>query len=144
MADDDNTLLRALENEASICIKKPPPVEFLRYLSQHATREKARMIREQDIIASNNLGSLGGVEFREVVHHKNLNPNPNPRMMVNRNGKYKSRCRGRYEDYNQGSSNMMSQNGNVQKKMCTEWTQELHAKFEDAAWQLGEGSTYIF
>ncbi|KAL1559170.1 two-component response regulator ARR2-like [Salvia divinorum] len=144
MADDDNTFLWALENEAFLCIKKPPSMEFLRCLLQHAMREKPRMIRDQDIIASNNLGSAGGVEFRDVVHHKNLNPdlNPNPRMMVNKKGNYKSRCRGRYEDYDEQPDYMMSQNGTVRKKMCTEWTRELHDKFENAVVQLGEGRCF--
>lgn len=29
------------------------------------------------------------------------------------------------------------------KKVCTEWTKELHKKFMDAVNQLGEGSTYL-
>ncbi|XP_057793283.1 two-component response regulator ARR10-like [Salvia miltiorrhiza] len=100
MADDNAFVaMRALENGAFLCIKKPPPMEFLRSLWQHVMREK---------------------------------------------GKFKTRSRGRYDDYDgeyDSDNNIMSQNGNVRRKMCTEWTQELHAKFMNAVEQLGEGST---
>ncbi|XP_057793282.1 two-component response regulator ARR1-like [Salvia miltiorrhiza] len=156
MADDDNAFvaMRALENGAFLCIKKPPPMEFLRSLWQHVMREKARMIRERDIlVASNNLGSVRGIEFREVVHHRSENPNPkpnpnsnpNPNMMMKNKGKFKTRSRGRYDDYDgeyDSDNNIMSQNGNVRRKMCTEWTQELHAKFMNAVEQLGEGRCF--
>ncbi|KAH6756516.1 hypothetical protein C2S53_002229 [Perilla frutescens var. hirtella] len=62
-------------------------------------------------------------------------------------GKYKHKSRGTHSDYYDedgydSDNNMMSQNGNVRKKICTEWTQELHAKFMDAITSLGEGSLY--
>ncbi|KAH6821143.1 hypothetical protein C2S53_019658 [Perilla frutescens var. hirtella] len=124
MSEDDNAIvaMRALENGAFLCIKKPPPTEFLRCLWQHVVREKTRMIREREMfVASNNIG-------------------PNK-------GKYKHKSRGRHGDYYDedgydSDNNVMSQNINVRRKMCTEWTQELHAKFMDAVTCLGEGRCF--
>ncbi|KAH6781263.1 hypothetical protein C2S51_006556 [Perilla frutescens var. frutescens] len=157
MSEDDNAIvaMRALENGAFLCIKKPPPTEFLRCLWQHVVREKARMIREREMfVASNNIGPVRGVEFREVAHQRGENPNPNsnpnlnpnPNMIKNK-GKYKHKSRGRHSDYYDkdgydSDNNVMSQNGSVRRKMCTEWTQELHAKFMDAVMRLGEGRCF--
>lgn len=140
MSDDDNTTMamRALENGAFICIKKPPPMEFLKCLWQHVIREKARMLREREMfVATNNLGPVRGVEFRDV--------NPNPNFVVKNKGKYVATSRGRHDEYEEeyeSDHNMVSQNGGVRRKMCTEWTQDLHAKFMSAVEQLGEGSMY--
>lgn len=152
LCEDDNATLgmRALENGAFICIAKPPPMEFLRCLWQHVIREKTRMQRERDIlIAKNKIGPARGVEFREVVHQRiekpSANPNPNPNYMMKNKGKYKSKGSGRHDNYDDeydADNHMMSPNGNVRRKMCTEWTQELHAKFMAAVEELGEGSTY--
>lgn len=189
MSDDDNAFIamRALEDGAFLYIKKPLPMEFHRCLWQHVVREKSRMVRERDMyVASNNLGPVRGVEFREVVHcnpnpnrgvefrepvhcspnypnpnrgvefrepvhcspnYPNPNPNPNLNMMMmmKTKGKCKSKSRGRNDDYNEeydSENHAMKQKDNVRRKMCTEWTQELHAKFMNAIEQLGEGSMY--
>ncbi|KAH6815109.1 germin 3 [Perilla frutescens var. frutescens] len=157
MSEDDNAIvaMRALENGAFICIKKPPPTEVLRCLWQHVVREKTRMMREREMfVASNNIGPVRGVEFREVAHQRGENPNPNSNPNLNPNSnmmknksKYKHKSRGRHNDYYDedgydSDNNVMSQNGNVRRKMCTEWTQELHAKFMDAVMRLGEGRCF--
>ncbi|KAH6756518.1 hypothetical protein C2S53_002231 [Perilla frutescens var. hirtella] len=67
--------------------------------------------------------------------------------MVKNKGKYKQKSRGRHSDYYDedgynSDNNMMSQNGNMRRKMCTEWMQELHAKFMDAVTSLVEGRCF--
>ncbi|KAH6794311.1 hypothetical protein C2S52_004788 [Perilla frutescens var. hirtella] len=101
----------------------------------------------ETVIASNNIGPVRGVEFREVAHQRSENPNPNPKIMIKNNGKYKHKSRDRHNDYYDEDgydldNNMMSQNGNVRRKMCTKWTQELHAKFMDVVTSLGEESCF--
>ncbi|KAH6757794.1 hypothetical protein C2S52_023284, partial [Perilla frutescens var. hirtella] len=131
MSGDENAFvaMRALEDGAFLYIKKPPPMEFLRCLWQHVVREKTRMIRERELfVASNNLRSVRGIEFREA-----------------NKGKHKSKSRGRHGDYDEehdSDTPIMNHKGNVRRKMCTEWTQELHAKFMNAIEQLGEGRCF--
>ncbi|XP_047942957.1 two-component response regulator ARR1-like [Salvia hispanica] len=144
MSEDDDAFIamRALEHGAFLHIKKPMSMEFSRCLWQHVVREKTRMARDRNMfMASNNLGPIQGVEFREAVQLRDENPNPNPSMK--NKGKYKSKARGRSDDYGEEyDSGRMGHKGNVRRKMCTEWTQELHAKFMNAIEQLGEGRCF--
>ena len=46
----------------------------------------------------------------------------------------------KYVENDHSFDNSMLSQGNVKRKMCTEWTKELHEKFEEAIYQLGDGS----
>ncbi|XP_057791353.1 two-component response regulator ORR26-like [Salvia miltiorrhiza] len=145
MSDDDDAFIamRALEHGAFLYIKKPISMEFLRCLWQHVVREKTRMVRERDMfIASNNLASVRSVQFREVTHPRDENPNPNHNMAMKNKGKCKSKGRCRYDDYSEEYDSESHVKGNVRRKICTEWTQELHTKFMNAIEQLGEGRCF--
>ncbi|KAI3455623.1 hypothetical protein Pfo_012286 [Paulownia fortunei] len=172
MSVDDNTFMamRAIESGAFLYIKKPATKEMLRCIWQHVLREKTRTIRERDRMVAANY-NVRGIEFREVIHHADNNPNnigadnmlnpnnigannmlnpninigANNMLMMNDKGKSKKNNRGRKgaigeEDYD-SENNMMISN-KIKRKVCTEWTQELHEKFMDAVEQLGEGRCF--
>ncbi|KAL8537818.1 hypothetical protein ACS0TY_012809 [Phlomoides rotata] len=136
---DDNAFMamKALESGAFLYLKKPATMEVLRYLWQLVMREKTRIIRERELfLAANNNGVVApvienpslvrGLEIREagVVHENKL-------------GK-----KARIADDECDSENRMVHDNDVRKKMCTEWTQELHAKFIEAVEILGEGRCF--
>lgn len=162
MSVDDNAFMamRALENGAFLYIKKPATIEILRCLWQHVLREKTRMIRERDmVVAANNNNNNNGHVNRgiEIVHNNNREENPDyynvgrvsGHVMKSNKGKCKKKIRGMREgadDDDEGDSDNYRgtmENNNVKRKMCTEWTQELHAKFMNAVEQLGEGSMFF-
>ncbi|KAL6495948.1 hypothetical protein OROGR_030511 [Orobanche gracilis] len=151
MSNDDNTYMamRALESGAFLYIKKPTTMEMLKCLWQHVLREKTRMIRERDILvaANNNLGSRGGVEYINQHHsHSHREENPNnleSMLMMKNNGKSKKKKNEEeihhYANIHRATNYNTS---NVKRKMCTEWTQELHGKFMNAVEELGEGRCF--
>ncbi|KAK6153565.1 hypothetical protein DH2020_013204 [Rehmannia glutinosa] len=152
MSSDDNThmAMRALENGAFLYIKKPATMEMMRCLWQHVLREKTRIIRERDmLVAANNHGARG-IEFRDVINHHREDQNPSnleSMIMMKNKGKSKKKVRGRNEDDDEeyDSENhryTINNSSNVKRKMCTEWTHELHAKFMNAVEQLGEGRCF--
>ncbi|XP_011079700.1 two-component response regulator ARR14-like [Sesamum indicum] len=155
MSADDNTFMamRALENGAFLYIKKPATMEMLRCLWQHVLREKTRMIRERDILVGANHGQGSrGLDVKGVaINHRTVeNPNDIIEGMVGmRNkGKSKKKYRGirigvdEDEEYESENHMMMGGDNNVKRKMCTEWTLELHEKFMDAVEELGEGRCF--
>lgn len=146
MSVDDNVVMamRAIENGAYMYIKKPVTIELVSCLWQHVMREKIRMRRERERqVAAANYNNARGIEFREV----NPNPNPNPNRVednMNDRGKAKKNdYKGRKDDEEYDSDFNASQ-GKVRRKVCTEWTQDLHEKFMDAVEVLGEGSKNFF
>ncbi|KAL8056040.1 hypothetical protein ABFS82_04G093200 [Erythranthe guttata] len=195
MSAEENSLMamRALENGAFLYIKKPATLDIMRCLWQHVLREKTRLVREREMLASvnknannantivsTNHGSRGvnhDHQFKEMNNNRGFeNPdyynssNNNNNMgrvsghlhhvmMKNNKGKAKKKIRGisRHglingldeDECDSDSFHVMVENsnnnnnsGNVKRKMCTEWTQELHAKFMDAVEQLGEGRCF--
>ncbi|GER52346.1 two-component response regulator ARR1 [Striga asiatica] len=91
--------------------------------------------------ANNNNGPINGVDIRNVE-----DPNDLEKMVMNKNkGKLKkNRERDGIEGLEQDHQNLRvtNNNNNVKRKMCTEWTQELHAKFMAAVEELGEGRCF--
>ncbi|XP_011072587.1 two-component response regulator ARR14-like [Sesamum indicum] len=145
MSVDDNVFIamRAIENGAFLFIKKPTSMEVLSGLWQHVIREKTRAMRERErsCVAANY--NVRGIEFREVVHEDpEENPNHMYGVMMNDKGKGKKKIniRGNYDEYDLENHIMM--NNKVKRKVCTEWTQELHEKFMEAVEQLGEGRCF--
>ncbi|KAI3448812.1 hypothetical protein Pfo_005477 [Paulownia fortunei] len=132
MTDDDDaiTTMRALEQGAFLCIKKPVTMQIMGYLWQHVLREKVRRLKQKkpirEVIEHNTLHK----EFREEdLMEGNQNDNHNAE------GKHKSK-----KKLNSGTS--QNDNAMFKKKVWTEWTEELHEKFMDAVTQLGEGRCY--
>ncbi|XP_073024715.1 uncharacterized protein [Primulina eburnea] len=138
--------MRALENGAFLFIKKPATLEILRCLWQYVLKDKTRMLREKErfpeAAATGNYSTRG----MEIFNGEDYNGhNYNDSDMMNNKGKLgKKKLLGhkgswRQDDYSQ---NHMFENNKVRRKVCTEWTQELHAKFMDAVRQLGEGRCF--
>ncbi|KAI3448809.1 hypothetical protein Pfo_005474 [Paulownia fortunei] len=128
--DDAITTMRALEQGAFLCIKKPVTMQIMGYLWQHVLREKVRRLKQKkpirEVIEHNTLHK----EFREEdLMEGNQNDNHNAE------GKHKSK-----KKLNSGTS--QNDNAMFKKKVWTEWTEELHEKFLDAVTQLGEGRCY--
>ncbi|KAL0463794.1 UNVERIFIED_CONTAM: Two-component response regulator ORR26 [Sesamum latifolium] len=139
MSADDNTFMamRALENGAFLYIKKPATMEMLRCLWQHVLREKTRMIRERDILVGANHGhGPRGLDIKGVaINHRTVeNPNDIGEGLagMRNKGKAKKKYRGirigvdEDEEYESQNHMMMGGDNNVKRKMCTEWTLELH------------------
>ncbi|KAL3618206.1 hypothetical protein CASFOL_038527 [Castilleja foliolosa] len=133
-SSDDNPYMamRALESGAFLYVKKPITMDMLKCLWQHVVREKIKVIREREnLVAPNNHGPR--VDHQET-------PSNLESMMNNEKSKKKNRgSGGDTEEY--GYANNRA-NNNVKRKMCTEWTQELHEKFLDAVEELGEGRCF--
>ncbi|KZV41863.1 hypothetical protein F511_36595 [Dorcoceras hygrometricum] len=158
MSADDNSFMamRALENGAFLFIKKPATLEILRCLWQYVLKERTRIVREkerfQEMAAAANFSARGAEIYNGEDyngHNCNYGGNNNNMMMMMNNHKGKLGKKklmgpngGWREDDGYGSQNHMSGNHKVRRKVCTEWTQELHAKFMNAVRQLGEGRCF--
>ncbi|KAL0415043.1 UNVERIFIED_CONTAM: Two-component response regulator ORR26 [Sesamum latifolium] len=146
MSVDDNVFMamRAIENGAFLFIKKPTSMEVLSGLWQHVIRDKTRAMRERErsCVAANY--NVRGIEFRDVAPHHDPEENPNHMygVMMNDKGKGKKKInlRGNYDEYDVDDHMIM--NNKVKRKVCTEWTQDLHEKFMEAVEQLGEGRCF--
>lgn len=161
MSADDNAFMamRALENGAFLFIKKPATLEILRCLWQYVLKEKTRIVREKErfpeiaaaAVAAGNYNVRGmdiynGEDYNG--HNYNYGGNNSNMMMMNNKGKLgKKKLVGQKgnwrEDGVYGSENHMLGINKVRRKVCTEWTHDLHAKFMDAVRQLGEGSKFL-
>lgn len=141
-ADDTYLATMALENGAFLFIKKPAKMEILQCLWQHVYREKGRIEeneRSQEITANKGSERSGVRDTR-------------PSCAPGGKGKAKEKSKGQKGDeewYHRGDRNLViddnDNSSGIKRKVCTEWTQDLHAKFVDAVTQLGEGSkSFVF
>ncbi|KAH6793263.1 hypothetical protein C2S52_003740 [Perilla frutescens var. hirtella] len=130
---DTNMAMKIIEIGALLYIKRPTTPEMLRCLWQHVARENLRVIKERDrLMAVNYLTPPQGIEYY-------LDENPNNNLFVMKeNEKFKKQ---HVEEVYELDNNMTS-HGKVRRKVCTEWTRELHEKFMDAVGQLGEGRCF--
>ncbi|XP_042049703.1 two-component response regulator ARR14-like [Salvia splendens] len=139
MSNDDNPRMAVsvIENGAFLYIKRPANPELLRYLWKHVARESMRVMRERErLIAASYITPPCGTEFREMENPNNLfNMDKGKRK---RNDSYNEK----YVENEHNFDNSMMSQGNVKRKMCTHWTKELHEKFEEVCYQLGDGSIY--
>ncbi|XP_051119617.1 two-component response regulator ARR2-like [Andrographis paniculata] len=148
--DDEATAVRALQIGAVLYIRKPITLEILKSLWQHVLREQIRARRQAE---SSNHGRLMGAK------NPNLNLNLNLRHYSCRNNgdnnveqNYRRRAMSNVGININGVKNpeiiIVDQDQDaarphgMKRKMCTEWNQELHQKFMDAVYQLGEGKCF--
>ncbi|XP_075475767.1 two-component response regulator ARR14-like [Primulina tabacum] len=157
MSADDNAFMamKALENGAFLFIKKPATLEILRCLWQYVLKEKTRMVREKERLPEA-AAAAGNYKVRgmEIYNGEDYNGhnynyggnNGNMMMMMNNKGKLGKKLMGQKgswrEDGIYGPENHMLGVNKVRRKVCTEWTQDLHAKFMDAVRTLGEGRCF--
>ncbi|XP_075473462.1 two-component response regulator ORR26-like [Primulina tabacum] len=137
-ADDDTYLaMRALENGAFLFIKKPATMDIIHCLWQHVYREKERneenVERFQEITAS---------KYSRRSGMDDQNPNYN----LGGKGRDKEKFKGDEDqrDHRDNYNLVIDDNSSkgVKRKVCTDWTEELHAKFVDAVTHLGEGRCF--
>ncbi|KAH6790074.1 hypothetical protein C2S51_005080 [Perilla frutescens var. frutescens] len=131
--DDINMAMKIIEIGAFLYIKRPTTPEMIRCLWQHVARENLRAIKERDrLMAPNYLTPPQGIEYYlDENHNNNL-------FVMKENEKFK---RQHVEEEYELDNNMTS-HGKVRRKVCTEWTRELHEKFMHAVGQLGEGRCF--
>ncbi|XP_073145088.1 two-component response regulator ORR26-like [Henckelia pumila] len=168
MSADDNAFMamKALENGAFLFIKKPATLEILRCLWQYVLKEKTRMVREKErLIPENNIAAAAGnnynvrgveiyngEDYNNYMNHGAGNNSSHMMMMNNKLGKVLAKKKlmgqksagGWHDDggvYGSENNHMLGIN-KVRRKVCTEWTQDLHAKFMEAVRQLGEGRCF--
>lgn len=131
--DDAVTTMRAIEQGASQCVKKPVTAETIVYLWQHVFKERVRKLnRNQGLIGkaieyNNNEDPIGLLGYNQ--NNNNIINVEETCAMSKKNKKY-------------GSSSSSNSTGNVicKKKAWTDWNEALHEKFMAAVIQLGEGS----
>ncbi|XP_073136558.1 two-component response regulator ORR26-like [Henckelia pumila] len=132
--DDTYLATRALENGAFMFIKKPATMEILRCLWQHVYREKRRNEERFQEIAANKRNKRSGMDDN------------NPGCQGQAKEKIKGQTGDEDQRYRKGTYNLVNvdddSNKGVKRKVCTDWTEELHAKFVDAVAQLGEGRCF--
>ncbi|KAK2971625.1 hypothetical protein RJ640_026403 [Escallonia rubra] len=147
--EDDSMVNRAIESGAFRKIEKPVTKGALKYLWQHVMRE--RMMRK-----NNKTGNKGvrHLEISMVGENHKLDDQSKGKQLEEDKGsetnnrdddgtstkKLKSRKYARKNE--KGESTNKTKAGRVRRKVCTEWTDELHSKFMDAVGQLGEGRCY--
>ncbi|XP_059306459.1 two-component response regulator ARR2-like [Lycium ferocissimum] len=153
---------KALNDGASLCLKKPIHEEIVKYLWQFVLRKKIQREKVRKGLEENgdqmNIGDTNDVGNNdnivgdeEQARQKNLSNtkelNNNIHEAENNvvsNEKYKlKRKRGRKstKEINEGES-QNSANRAVRRKVYIEWTVDLHAKFMEAVQLLGEGGCY--
>ncbi|KAL2461810.1 Two-component response regulator ARR2 [Abeliophyllum distichum] len=146
MSVDDNAFLAmgALENGAFLFIKKPVTMDMLKCLWQHVVREKIRIYKEKERLmgktsANNN---MKGIQFRgEVEEENNIVGCYNKKNNKYKGNKKLQGRKGLMGDEECESERQINRN-KFNRKVCAEWTQELHRKFMDAVGQLGEGRCF--
>lgn len=119
-------------------------------LKEKLQREKVKKVLENGENMIINIGdedetgeNVGDEQGEKSMANDEEQNNNNEVENSESNGKYKLRKkRGRKstKEANQGDSH--SSGKSVKRKVCTEWTLELHAKFLEAVAQLGEGSKF--
>ncbi|KAL3632881.1 hypothetical protein CASFOL_025865 [Castilleja foliolosa] len=125
MTTDDNALtaMRVLQNGAYGYVKKPPSREVLMCLWQHVLREKIKKTstkqKEVQMMIAPNYNGLGGIIG-------------NPSNMIN------DKLIHDYKEINRQQVDV----GKIKRKVCTEWTQDLHDKFMYAVKTLGDGRCF--
>lgn len=134
LTDEDDHLItmKAIEEGAIFCIRKPVTLEHIRYLWQHILRENIWKIKDNERIK----GLMAQYEFHTGTGHETNCIQQYYKPMEN------VRCK---------KNSIIDDGVNVEehnvvrsgKKDWTEWTPELHGKFMNAVRQLGEGSKYI-
>ncbi|GFQ00766.1 two-component response regulator arr2 [Phtheirospermum japonicum] len=115
--DDASTTMRALEQGAFLCIKKPITMQIVEYLWEHVVRENANALKPNKLFGEKDQMDSKQNKSRDAEGETNSNKTMNLRILKHDNNKFK-------------------------RKVWTRWTKELHEKFMDAVTQLGEGRCY--
>ncbi|CAA0814595.1 Two-component response regulator ARR2 [Striga hermonthica] len=149
---EDNGFLamRGIENGAYLYLRKPITKEVAICLWQYVTKEKIRLVREKEraLAGPGCNAARGGVEIREPGQPGHGNSGDVAEM---NKGKSKRNARksgrdGDGDDDEEEDCELFGYrgafSGNVKRKVCTEWTQELHDKFVQAVEELGEGRCF--
>ncbi|KAL6496931.1 hypothetical protein OROGR_028860 [Orobanche gracilis] len=121
---DENMLMamRALESGAFLYVRKPATKEMLKCLWQHVAREKIRLAKERETERERESSLAASYNtVRAFQFSENANMMDDKLNILKKN------------NYNID---------HIKRKVCTEWTRELHQKFMDAVQQLGEGRCF--
>nr|XP_043632993.1 two-component response regulator ARR12-like [Erigeron canadensis] len=114
--EDDMFLYEAFKNGASHVLKKPISIDALRIIRQAVMRE--RMLKNNDNIS---------------IHKTPTHEAP---ILGKKSYGLKKRCHSSQDDDN------YHETCGMKKKICVQWTQELHGKFLKVVRELGDGSCF--
>lgn len=131
--DDDVTTMRALEQGAFVCLRKPLSMSIARTLWQFVLSEKVRRPKETE-------ASTKVVDYNYFQENE-----PLEKYVLESNQNYKNNSKEIHKsetDSNSGASK--DYRVGYKRKAWTEWTLDLHRKFMAAARYLGEGSKFLF
>lgn len=128
--EDDTLLLEAIKNGAFMVVKRPLTIEAMRHIRQDVIRER---MHKYEIRKKKNM--ILNTAKQEFAIHENKSFS---------NKYYESRKQVSRINFDNNQVYKCSENdvdfGSMRKKICVEWTDELHEKFLNAVSQLGEGS----
>ncbi|XP_060175172.1 two-component response regulator ORR21-like [Lycium barbarum] len=146
---DESLAKKALEDGAYLYLKKPLDEEIVQYLWQFALRENIKREKAGERLEENedqmSVGDADDTGNNNILVDEGQAAEKNIRNTEEQSNKYKLRIkRGRKssKEINEGKSHRSAINKTVRRKVCTEWTVDLHAKFMDAMQQLGDGRCY--
>ncbi|KAK3021565.1 hypothetical protein RJ639_046090 [Escallonia herrerae] len=147
--EDDMMIKRAIEIGAFLMIEKPVTKEALKYLWQDVMWQRT-IRRDTKYGEKDKRLSQMSVMDENLKRDDESNGKPSKEDKGSESSDkhnhgastktFKSRKSSRKDD--QGKPGNNNNGGRVKRKVCTEWTDELHSKFMDAVDQLGEGRCY--
>ncbi|KAJ0852158.1 putative transcription factor MYB-HB-like family [Helianthus annuus] len=121
--EDDGFMLEVFKSGAFLVIKRPLTIDAVRHIRQGVIRQRMHKLEKstnKDTITKNRNNSIrnkGRCEIKKQVH-----------QLYNDDDDY--------DDYS--DDNNYNGDSSMKKKVCMEWTKELHEKFLNALSQLGE------
>lgn len=130
--DIDVTTMRALEQGAFVCLRKPLSMSIVGSLWQFVLSEKVRRSKETE--PSTKMIDYHYLQEKELDEKYVLESNQNYKNNAEENHKSET-------DSNSGASKDCRVG--YKRKAWTEWTLDLHRKFMAAARYLGEGSKFF-
>ncbi|KAL4578930.1 hypothetical protein LXL04_015062 [Taraxacum kok-saghyz] len=128
--DDDAFLIEALMGGAFLVLKRPLTIDAVRHMRQDIIRERMHKHVEN----SKNKNMILKAKTQAVTTPENSN------KRKERNEPMKQVSRPNYQSSQDDDDD--DDDHSTKKKLCIEWTRELHQKFLDAISELGEGRCF--
>ncbi|XP_060171218.1 two-component response regulator ORR26-like [Lycium barbarum] len=140
VCDEHNALeaMNALDGGAYLYLTKPLHEQIVKYLWQFVLRKKIQREKAREGLEKNEEKNMpiNLEEERNNIRETENDVVSNEKDKLRRKTGRKSTI-----EINEGD-NQSSANKAVRRKVCTEWTADLHAKFIEAVHHLGEGKCF--
>ncbi|KAI3745991.1 hypothetical protein L6452_08406 [Arctium lappa] len=131
--DNDTIVLEALKNGAFLVLKRPLTIHTVLRIRQHIIKDR---FRKHDECENKNLTKKAAIEEESIQDNRSFGSKRKYR------GKPMKHVVRSNLDNNLVYQLSEEDDDRTKKKICVEWTQELHDKFLNAIIQLGEGRCF--